>query len=271
MTIERYTMDKWRTLSEIVIPDGVTSIGFEAFRGFSNLEKVVIPDSVTTIGEGAFCECEKLSAVKLPDSVETIDLLAFYSTALTSVSLPKSVRTVGMRAFDCPVYVDEGNEWYSDIEGVLFNKDKTVLVSFPSENGPKTYFIPDVEKIGDGAFFGCTLDCLDIPDGVVEIGEQAFYEMEMPGFLDIPQSVQRIGDDAFIHPVDVYHYNEDWYIDDYAITLHVGAGEIEFKDSTFGNRLLYVPEDCYSKWEGRLGKVVYSRGMPVHRVRRYAK
>lgn len=51
MTIERFTMDEWRTLSEIVIPDGVTSIGFEAFRGFSNLEKVVIPDSVTTIGE----------------------------------------------------------------------------------------------------------------------------------------------------------------------------------------------------------------------------
>lgn len=159
----------------------------------------------------------------------------------------------------------------SDIDGVLFNKDTTVLVSFPSENGPKTYFIPDVEKIGNGAFFGCTLECLDIPDGVVEIGEQAFYEMEMPGFLDIPQSVLHIGDDAFIHPIDVYRYNEDWYIDDYAITLHVRVGEIQFNDYTFGNRLLYVPERYYYQWEERLGKTLYDGlGNRYRRVRCFA-
>lgn len=142
-------------MNEIIIPDGVICIEDEAFRDCEKLERVAIPDGVTHIGEGAFYGCEKLTDLRLPDSILSIGEMAFSETALSSVSLPKSVQDIGLRAFDCPFHVDDSNEYYTAKDGVLFNKDKTELVSFPCKNGLTSYTIPDfVKKIGAGAFYG---------------------------------------------------------------------------------------------------------------------
>lgn len=268
-TIGRNDIANIESVNQITIPDGVICIEEEAFRDCEKLESVIIPNSVTMIEEGAFYNCAKLVSMRMSNSVLSIGEMAFSETALSSVSLPQSVKEIGLRAFDCPVHVEESNEYYSVVDGVLFNKEKTELVSFPCKHGQTSYAIPDhVKKIGAGAFYGCHLTSLVIPESVFDIGEQAFYEMEMPGFMDIPPSVVRIGEDAFIHPIDVYHYVEDWFIDDYAIIIHTKVGDTNCDRGTFGNRLIYVPEQFYDEWNRWAGKTLFKTdGTYVNRIR----
>ena len=84
---------------DVVIPDGVTTIGEDAFSG-SSLTSVSIPDSVTSIGGEAFSYCSSLTSVSIPDSVTSIGYRAFYGCSrLTSVSIPDSVTSIGDSAF----------------------------------------------------------------------------------------------------------------------------------------------------------------------------
>ena len=87
-------------IRELVIPNGVTSIGEYVFHGHLSLTSVTIGNNVTTIGEGAFAECESLTSVTIGNSVTTIGHGAFeYCTRLTSVTIPDTVTTIGEGAF----------------------------------------------------------------------------------------------------------------------------------------------------------------------------
>ena len=90
-------------LISVKIGQCVTSIGQEAFRGYSSLSSITIPDSVTTIEKRAFMQCSALSSITIPDSVTTIGDEAFESNRLTSLTIPDSVTTIGKNAF---VYCD---------------------------------------------------------------------------------------------------------------------------------------------------------------------
>ena len=89
-----------RSLTSLVIPDGVTSIGKSAFSGCSFLNSVVIPDGVTSIGEYAFRHCSSLSSLVIPDSVTSIECYAFSGCeSLSSIVIPDSVTSIGYHAF----------------------------------------------------------------------------------------------------------------------------------------------------------------------------
>lgn len=100
---------KDETVTEITIPDYVTSIGHNAFSRCESLTSITIPDSVTTIGSYAFASCKSLTSITLPNSITIIEEAAFsYCESLTSITIPDSVTTIGKYAFsgcDSLVYI----------------------------------------------------------------------------------------------------------------------------------------------------------------------
>ena len=136
-----------KSITEVIIENGVTSIGFSAFRDCTSLTSVTIPDSVTSIGYEVFWGCTSLTSVTIPDSVTEIGWYAFEDcTSLTSVTIPDGVTSIGGSTFSgC-----------------------TSLTSIT---------IPDsVTEIGANAFLGCTsLASITIPNSVTYIDKEVFY------------------------------------------------------------------------------------------------
>lgn len=93
-------VDKNKLPAKLVIPDGVTKIGYNAFSSCRGLTGVTIPNSVTSIGESAFSLCSGLTSVTIPDSVTSIGDSAFYGcSGLTSMTIPEGVTSIGQYAF----------------------------------------------------------------------------------------------------------------------------------------------------------------------------
>ena len=92
--------DENTEITNLIIPNSVTSIGYDAFYNCSGLTSVIIPNSVTSIGHGAFNECSGLTSVTIGNSVTSIGNFAFSGCSkLTSVTIPNSVTSIGDGAF----------------------------------------------------------------------------------------------------------------------------------------------------------------------------
>ena len=145
-------------ITSVVIEDGVTGIGNYAFDLCPALTSVSIPDTVTRIGMAALADCDSLPDVTIPASVTSIGAAAF--------SLSDSLMSL---------QVDPNSQSYSSADGVLFNKQQSMLIAFPCGRSG-AYSIPDsVTFIADFAFYGTDrLTGITVPDSVTLIGEYAF-------------------------------------------------------------------------------------------------
>ena len=212
-----------KQLERVYIPDTVTQIGASSFFGCENLvyvdlsncveaiecfcfakcgklKEVVIPDSVTIIGHDCFADCNSLRYIDIPDSVREIEYSAFYGcTSLEYVNISDSVEKIGEDAFcfcnhQTGFNVSPDNRYFSSVDGVLFNREQTVLLRYPSNKNAKSYAIPDtVEEIGYNAFFYCTkLKEITIPDSVIAIRFTAFSMCTGISHINIPASVETI-------------------------------------------------------------------------------
>ncbi len=169
-------------LISIEISEGVISIGERAFATCDNLVNIEIPASVKNIGDEAFSSCGSLSNIKFPEGVEHIGEGAFrWSSDLRSIEIPASVMSIGDYAFDgciglVSINVDEKNTMYSSLDDVLFNKDQTTLIRYPSEKTQTAYVIPsNVTSIKASAFEYCiNLNSIEIPPSVTSIEDYAF-------------------------------------------------------------------------------------------------
>ena len=155
----------------VVIPNGVTSIGDEAFLYCANLTGVTIPNTVTSIGDEAFELCSSLTTVLMSSNLTSIGNYAFHDCYdLTNVTIPNSVTSIGDEAF-------------------AFCYD---LTSITIPNG--------VTSIGDGAFFYCSsLTSVTIPNSVTSIGNSAFSDCSGLTNATIPDSVTSLGISAFFY------------------------------------------------------------------------
>ena len=170
-------------VTELVIPNNVTSIGSYAFSGCSSLTSVTIPESVTSIEKSAFSGCLGLTSVTLPNSVTSIGESAFYyCTGLTSIEIPNSVTSIGSSAFsNCKsltaVHISDIAAWCKIAFG-QYDANPLFFAHNLYLNGElvKDLVIPNsVTSISEGAFSACNgLTSVTIGNNVKSIGEKAF-------------------------------------------------------------------------------------------------
>ncbi len=203
-------------LTSVTIGNGVTSIGDHAFRHCYSLTEINVDVSNKNYSsqDGVLfnknktellrCPEGKTGAYQIPNSVTSIGDWAFaWCDSLTSVTIGNGVTSIGEDAFwGCngltEIKVDASNKNYSSQDGVLFDKNKTVIIQYPIGNTRASYNIPNsVTSIGDYAFAYCdSLTSVTIPDSVTSIGEYAFFACSLES-VTIPDSVTSIGDYAF--------------------------------------------------------------------------
>lgn len=171
----------------------------------AHLQHLVVSEGITEIGNEAFSGCEYLVDVHFPVSLKKIGLFAFDRCyQLKNLFIPFSVEEILDGAFDnCVnlenIKVDNLNSSYSDVDGVLYSKNIDTIIRFPPAKAIKNYKIPlNTAKIANGAFHVCKLlECIEMHDGIMEIGEEAFYYCENLRHILIPNGVSEIRSSTF--------------------------------------------------------------------------
>ena len=212
-----------QSLSFIVFPNGVTSIGYFAFCGCKSLSSITLPCGITSIGHSAFGWCESLLSITLPSSVTFIGDFAFsWCESLSSITLPNGVTSIGDRAFllckslslivlpkflkyiggnpfkGCKCHIESISHYFKIKNNVLYNSDMSKLISYLSEK--KEFIVPNgVTSIGDSAFGACiSLSSITLPNSVTSIGDGAFSGCSSLLSITLPNGVTSIGDGAFM-------------------------------------------------------------------------
>lgn len=203
--IKNYAFSGCSSLTNITIPDSITSIGAYAFPSCSGLTNITIPDSVTSIGSSAFLYCSSLTSVTIGNNVTSIGEHAFFNCdSLTSITIPDSVTSIGDSAFSwcsnlTSITVDENNVAYQSINGNLYTKDGLKLIQYAiGKTATEFTILNSVTLIGNCAFYRCSsLTSITIPDSVTSIGNYAFLGCSNLTSITIPDSVISIGISAF--------------------------------------------------------------------------
>lgn len=173
-------------LNEIGLPENLETIGEFAFHGCKQLSSIEVPDSVTKIEKNAFAACEALTSISMGDSVAEIPLrMAEDCPALKSFNISKNIKAIGEDAFaSCKnllgFTVDAENQYFSELDGILFNKDATELVFCPCGKKRTEYVVPNsVTTIATHAFIDCyALEKVVIPESVSVIGDEVFPRVD---------------------------------------------------------------------------------------------
>ena len=205
-------------VTDLVIPNSVTSIGVCAFFGCCSLTSVMIPNSVTNIGSSAFCNCTSLNSVTIPNSVTNIGDFAFaYCSDLTSIDIPNSVTSIGEYAF----YLCSG------------------LTSVIVGNG--------VKEIVSPTFAGCPLKNITLGTGLRKMSVGAFpYNVMMDGYDEYGLPMPKTDASGnFIYTVEkVVCYAK------VPPTIELsGASDYKGFLDNFAEAVIYVPQESVSRYQ----------------------
>ena len=183
-------------VTELVIPNNVTSIGDYALEGCSGLASIEIPASVTSIGAGAFYNCSGLTRITFGANSQLTSIgkdAFFYCNGLTKIEIPSGVTSIGDGAF----YYCSGLTSIAIPSGVtsigagaFYNCGGLTRITFGANS--------QLTSIGKDAFYYCSgLTSIEIPSEVAMIGENAFFGCSRLTSIAIPSSVTNIGASAF--------------------------------------------------------------------------
>ena len=203
-------------LKEIKLPSNLTVLSDSLFGADANLEyitfgdaektdTVIIPETVQKMGNYVFMNCEKIKNIKLPSNLKIIGKTCFQGCiSLTGLFIPQSVESIGGGIFgDCDalqsVEIEDENNNFIFKDGILYDVKNGILVSAVNSLIPEKVIVDECTKTIDySAFADCNnLYEIEIPQGVVNIGEKAFARLDHLKNIDIPDSVTNITTLAF--------------------------------------------------------------------------
>lgn len=192
---------QWETYS---IPEGVETIQANAFWYNENIKKIVTPVTMTSIPYYSICGLKFLENIEIAENVQEISTT---TTLMNCVNIKN-------------IEVDKNNNYYSSKQGVLFNKDGTILLKYP-DGKDKTYKIPEGTEILEREAFS-DMKYLDIPEGIKEISSDALSRGRFLQGIRIPNSVNYIDSLTFEESENLIIYcNKDSYAEKYAIENNI--------------------------------------------------
>lgn len=151
------------------------------YPNMSENTKYTVPETVKIIDDEVFCQCGSLLEVELPEGLESVGWFSFGCSGIRRLYIPASVKSIDNSFTRSSLYlseinVDKNNEYYSSIDGVLFDKKVQTLLRYPEGKADKSYTVPEtVTAIKNDAFFNASFDSITIPSTVVLIQPDAFY------------------------------------------------------------------------------------------------
>ena len=269
--IRPYAFAYNKSLVNIIIPDNVTELRYRAFSCCTNIRTVTLSNSLTEIDDTTFEFCENLEYIDIPDSVTRIGICAFQNCAsLTAVNFTENTQLQRLDggAFDmCDkieslyfgkevneiqslnnlhglknIIVDEENENYTSIDGVLFDKDVTTLLRCPVAKEFDFATIPQsVNTIGQHAFYHVSAETVVIGDNIKVLDDYALFGLDSTRNYVLPTSLERIGtwnftskgeDTTFTYLGTVTQWKEI-DIDEHAfvscrVTVHCIDGDVQY-------------------------------------------
>lgn len=177
--------------ANVVIPDGVKTIGYAAFNGRTNMVSVTVPESVTSIGTGAFSNCSKLTTVNLPEGLVSLGDRAFEQcTSLKKITIPSTVTNIGSFAFAYTAIstVELPSKLSAMSEGVFNNCESLTSITIPE----------GITSIGATCFYNCTkLTTVNLPSTLTLIEKFAFNSCTSLERITIPDNVTTLEDRSF--------------------------------------------------------------------------
>lgn len=233
----------------------------------SKIKKVILPDGITAIGYGAFLNCTALTEIDIPESVTGIDAGAFRNCySLSWVTLPEQLEYLGQGAFDCcislgHIFLPEGlkrlpNGAFRDCMSLYRLTLPNSLVSIGdhalSGCAIQSIDLPDTLKtIGYGAFAGSILSEILLPDGLTELRDFAFVNCSLEE-LTVPSTVTWLGSGfAAGNPLTTLHFTGSApafakdALDDLVLTACYPAGNRSWTEGVrlqYGGTVTWVPE-----------------------------
>ena len=190
-------------LETFILPKGIQSTQEEFQTGLSDskmLKTLVLPEGLKTVG--GFMSCPNLTGLVLPEGLEEIAICAFNGcTAITSMRIPATVFFLDGSCFaGCKIKayeVDNENPYFTAVDGVIFSKDLTTLVAFPSAYPHNHYVVPEKTRIiGECAFENSCISSIELPEGLSSIKKGAFDGSEIRN-IEMPDSVTELGELVF--------------------------------------------------------------------------
>ena len=204
-SINEYLFYRCSNLISVHIPNKVTTIEDYAFYQCGELSSINIPGGVINIGSRVFSQCKKLTSITIPNKLASIGDFAFQDcVALTSVAIPPNVISIGIYAFGfctnlTAIDVDSNNTVFSSEDGILFNKNKTTIIQYPSGKANRSYVIPNsVTIIGTSAFRVSRLFSITVPNSVSIINDFAFSASRNLTSVTIGSGVAKVEHGVFV-------------------------------------------------------------------------